>query len=115
MSMEWSPAPAEIRRSPRRMPILLQRPVPSHVDWREAGWVTQVKMQSLPATIAYEPRYRAANCTGYSCLPKGDEEALMAAVSHVGPISVAIDASRLTFIFYHSGVYKACPLVLQEW
>ncbi|KAL2080013.1 hypothetical protein ACEWY4_023806 [Coilia grayii] len=53
----------------------------------------------------YTPRHRAVNCTSYSCLPKGNEEALKEAVSHVGPIAVALDASRLTFIFYHSGVY----------
>ncbi|XP_062385573.1 cathepsin S-like isoform X2 [Sardina pilchardus] len=54
----------------------------------------------------YNPSYRAANCTSYNCLPKGDEQALKEAVTHIGPIAVAIDASRLTFIFYRSGVYR---------
>ncbi|XP_031442599.1 cathepsin S-like isoform X2 [Clupea harengus] len=63
----------------------------------------------------YSPRYRAANCTSYKCLPKGDEQALLEAVAHIGPIAVAIDASRLTFIFYRSvnpGGSLVC--VLQE-
>ncbi|XP_048085058.1 LOW QUALITY PROTEIN: cathepsin S-like [Alosa alosa] len=53
----------------------------------------------------YNPSYRAANCTSYNCLPK-DEQALMEAVAHIGPIAVAIDASLLTFMFYRSGVYR---------
>lgn len=58
----------------------------------------------------YNPEFRAANCTGYTFLPKGDEKALKVAVATVGPISVAIDASRHKFVFYKSGVYsdKTC-------
>lgn len=46
-----------------------------------------------------------ATCTGYVDIPHDDENALKKAVAHVGPISVAIDASRSTFHFYSNGVY----------
>ncbi|TKS88302.1 Cathepsin S [Collichthys lucidus] len=54
----------------------------------------------------YKPEYRAANCKNYAMLPKGNESALKKAVAKIGPISVAIDASRPNFAFYHHGVYK---------
>lgn len=51
----------------------------------------------------YNPAYRAANCSQYKFLPRGDEGALKEAVATIGPISVAIDAKRPTFTFYLSG------------
>ncbi|XP_072226287.1 cathepsin S-like isoform X2 [Leuresthes tenuis] len=54
----------------------------------------------------YNSQYRAANCTGYGFLPKGDEFALKVGLASIGPISVAIDASRLKFLFYRHGVYQ---------
>ncbi|KAM9722759.1 cathepsin S, ortholog2, tandem duplicate 1 [Menidia menidia] len=54
----------------------------------------------------YDPRYRAANCSRYNFLPEGDEVALKQAVATIGPISVAIDATRPRFTFYRSGVYN---------
>ncbi|XP_040908701.1 cathepsin S-like [Toxotes jaculatrix] len=54
----------------------------------------------------YNPWHRAANCSSYVLLPAGDELALKAALANIGPISVAIDASRSKFLFYHHGVYK---------
>lgn len=53
----------------------------------------------------YDPRYRAANCSGYSFLPQGNEGALKEAIATIGPISIAIDATRPKFTFYRSGVY----------
>uniref|UniRef100_A0A3P8RSS8 Cathepsin S, ortholog 2, tandem duplicate 2 n=1 Tax=Amphiprion percula TaxID=161767 RepID=A0A3P8RSS8_AMPPE len=53
----------------------------------------------------YNPKYRAANCSQYSFLPQGDEGALKEAIATIGPISVAIDATRPKFTFYRSGVY----------
>lgn len=54
----------------------------------------------------YRPKYRAANCSGFGFLPKGDEFALKMGLAAIGPISVAIDASRPRFLFYRHGVYR---------
>ena len=46
-----------------------------------------------------------ATDTGYQDIPHRNEDALAEAIQQVGPISVAIDASKRTFRYYHSGVY----------
>uniref|UniRef100_UPI003AAD9D6E cathepsin S, ortholog2, tandem duplicate 1 n=1 Tax=Centroberyx gerrardi TaxID=166262 RepID=UPI003AAD9D6E len=53
----------------------------------------------------YNPSNRAANCSRYSFLPEGNEDSLKQALATIGPISVAIDATRPKFAFVHSGVY----------
>ncbi|CAB1334356.1 unnamed protein product [Coregonus sp. 'balchen'] len=55
---------------------------------------------------SYNPAQRAANCSRYSFLPEGDEGALKEALATIGPISVAIDATRPLFAFYRSGIYN---------
>ncbi|XP_067655015.1 cathepsin L-like [Haliotis asinina] len=54
-------------------------------------------------------RFTAANIgatdTGYVDIEQGNEADLQNAVATVGPVSVAIDASRPTFHLYKSGVY----------
>ena len=38
-------------------------------------------------------------------IASGDELALQAASAFIGPISAAMDASHISFQFYHTGVY----------
>ncbi|NXO14535.1 CATS protein, partial [Oriolus oriolus] len=56
-------------------------------------------------TCHYNASARAASCSGFLQLPEGDEGALRDAVATVGPVAVAIDATRPSFFLYHSGVY----------
>ncbi|KAJ8383433.1 hypothetical protein AAFF_G00221330 [Aldrovandia affinis] len=56
-------------------------------------------------TCRYSATNRAANCSSYHFVPEGSEGALKAALGEVGPVSVAIDATRPKFLFYRSGVY----------
>ncbi|XP_063241721.1 cathepsin L-like [Bacillus rossius redtenbacheri] len=53
----------------------------------------------------FNPRAIGAEDVGYVDIPTGDEDKLKEAVATVGPISIAIDASRDTFQLYRTGVY----------
>lgn len=52
----------------------------------------------------YNPSQHVANCTRYNFVRQGDEDALKQTVAQVGPISVAIDATRPQFVMYRSGM-----------
>nr|XP_023657057.1 cathepsin K-like [Paramormyrops kingsleyae] len=54
---------------------------------------------------AYTPAGRAATCRGYREIKEGSELALQAAVAKVGPVSIGIDATQYSFLFYRRGVY----------
>ncbi|KAF5895649.1 cathepsin L1-like, partial [Clarias magur] len=53
----------------------------------------------------FNPDTVGATCTGYVNVKSGDERALQEAVATIGPISVAIDASNISFQLYKSGIY----------
>ena len=54
---------------------------------------------------SFDPLSVGATCYGYVDITGGDEHNLKKVVAIVGPISVAIDASNLSFQFYKSGIY----------
>ena len=54
----------------------------------------------------FNSRTVGATDTSYRDITHGDEDALKSASSSIGPISVAIDASKRSFQMYHEGVYN---------
>ncbi|KAL7643457.1 UNVERIFIED_CONTAM: hypothetical protein RMT77_005439 [Armadillidium vulgare] len=66
-------------------------------------------------TCKYSALHVGATCTGYKTISRS-ESSLLAAVSSVGPISVAIDASHLSFQVYSSGVYyeSSCSTLILD-
>ena len=68
--------------------------------------------QSYPYTAKngkchFNPNAIGATLTGYKDIPTKDCATLKDAAANVGPISVAMDASHISFQLYHSGVYSS--------
>jgi len=61
--------------------------------------------EAKDGTCRFKSQDVGATDTGFSDIPKGDENALTDAVGTIGPVSVAIDASQPGFSFYKSGIY----------
>lgn len=59
----------------------------------------------MDGTCMYDSTKVVTKCTGFVNIPKGSELQLLEAVASVGPISVAIDASKISFQMYAGGVY----------
>jgi cathepsin L len=69
------------------------------------------KYEAINDKCRYNPANSGATCTGYvSIQPTGSEANLQDAVANIGPISVAIDASHMSFQLYKKGMYieNAC-------
>ncbi|XP_038142979.1 procathepsin L-like [Cyprinodon tularosa] len=54
----------------------------------------------------YTLQGRAAYCSNFHILPRGDELALQAAVASVGPVAVAVNAMLPSFHSYRGGLYN---------
>ena len=60
--------------------------------------------EAASGTCQFSMKSVGANVTGYVKIPQ-NESSLLEAVTTVGPISVSIDASNITFHHYSDGVY----------
>merc|ERR1712142_100363 len=61
--------------------------------------------EAMDDDCRYHREDRGATDVGFVDIPQGNEDALKAALATVGPVSIAIDASRSSFQFYSTGVY----------
>jgi len=53
----------------------------------------------------FNPRNVGATDKGFVDIKEMDEDALKAAVATIGPVSAAIDANYMQFMYYHQGIY----------
>ncbi|KAG4066537.1 hypothetical protein HA402_007173 [Bradysia odoriphaga] len=61
--------------------------------------------EAVDDTCRYDASNAGATDKGFVDIPQGDEEKLKKALATVGPVSVAIDASRSSFQLYSEGIY----------
>ncbi|KRJ98039.1 procathepsin L [Drosophila yakuba] len=53
----------------------------------------------------FVPDLSVVNVTSWAILPVRDEQAIQAAVAHIGPVAISINASPKTFQLYSDGIY----------
>ena len=53
----------------------------------------------------YDPAKKAASISSWVEITSGDESEMEDAVANIGPVAIAIDASKFSFQLYSSGVY----------
>ncbi|XP_037950379.1 procathepsin L [Teleopsis dalmanni] len=63
------------------------------------------KYVSKKGKCQFVPELAIVNVTSWAILPSKDESAIMAAVAHIGPVAVSINATPKTFQLYSDGVY----------
>lgn len=61
--------------------------------------------EGVDCECQFNPSDIGATVIGFEDLPCGDEDNLKNVVANIGPVSVAIDASHISFQFYSGGVY----------
>ncbi|XP_037031997.1 procathepsin L-like isoform X1 [Bradysia coprophila] len=61
--------------------------------------------EAVDDTCRYDASNSGATDKGFVDIPQGDEDKLKKALATIGPVSVAIDASRSSFQLYSEGVY----------
>ncbi|KAM7341336.1 cathepsin L4 [Cochliomyia hominivorax] len=63
------------------------------------------KYVSKKGSCQFVPELAVVNVTSWAILPAKDEKAIEAAVAHIGPIAVSINARPKTFQLYSDGIY----------
>lgn len=75
--------------------------------WRNDGIDTEKSYpyEAKNDKCRYKPTNRGATDRGFRDIPHGNEAKLQQAIAEIGPIAVAIDASRPSFQHYRNGIY----------
>ncbi|XP_017466464.1 PREDICTED: cathepsin L1 [Rhagoletis zephyria] len=60
---------------------------------------------SKKGVCQFAPELAVVNVTSWAILPAKDEKAIEAAVAHIGPVPVSINATPRTFQLYSDGIY----------
>jgi cathepsin L len=76
------------------------------IDARGIDTENSYPYKAIDEKCDFSTKTIGATLKSYTDIPTGNEKALEEAVATVGPISVAIDASQMSFQFYSSGVYN---------
>ncbi|GJQ74411.1 hypothetical protein Trydic_g21282 [Trypoxylus dichotomus] len=61
--------------------------------------------EGIDDACRYDPAHSGGTATAITDIPSMDETALQNAVATAGPVSVAIDASHDSFLYYSDGLY----------